>query len=38
MNIINLVIYIPDLQSKGRRFDPRRGHSVSYYIFAITTH
>ena len=38
MVINSLVDYTPDWLGKGPGFDPRRGHSVTSYILAITTH
>jgi hypothetical protein len=38
MIVISLVDYTPDFQCSGPKFDPRRGHNIHLYIFAITTH
>jgi hypothetical protein len=38
MIIDSLVDYRPEWQFRGPGFDPRRGHCVLLYIFAITTH
>jgi hypothetical protein len=38
MIIKSLVKYTPDCQGRGPGFNSPRGQSVSYYIFAITTH
>jgi hypothetical protein len=36
MIIDSLADYTPDWQGRGPGFNPRRGHSVYMYIFAIT--
>jgi hypothetical protein len=38
MIIDSIVDYTPDCKNKGSWIEPRCGHGVCAYIFAITTH